>query len=116
MEQELHLQLSRQAAAHSDHLADVLRIQRKELILQHKEHLREKLVSEHVRIQKELDSWIQRLKGIEAVVEGEVMFLSLMKDIQPTYILTSSCKMNFAEYTHNPIGLNVTSWLWVKWR
>ncbi|XP_064630690.1 MICOS complex subunit Mic60-like isoform X1 [Lineus longissimus] len=70
MEQELRQQLARQAAAHSDHLADVLRIQRKEMIIQQEEQLREKLISEHVRIQKELDGWIQRLKGIEAAVEG----------------------------------------------
>ncbi|XP_074643749.1 MICOS complex subunit MIC60-like [Tubulanus polymorphus] len=69
-EAELRQQLSRQAAAHSDHLADVLRVQRKELHLQFEEKLRERLFEERIRFQNDVSGSIARLKGIETAVEN----------------------------------------------
>ena len=69
-EQELRLQLRRQAAAHSDHLSDVLKHQQHDFD-------RELLVQEGVVRDQERDNYYQqltgamaKLKGVEAAVEG----------------------------------------------
>ena len=74
MDDELRQQLSRQAAAHSDHLADVLRVQRRELAVQHQDQLREALLKERITFHNEVGLAIARLKGIEAAVDGESAF------------------------------------------
>ncbi|XP_041368308.1 MICOS complex subunit Mic60-like isoform X2 [Gigantopelta aegis] len=69
-EKELRGQLSRQAAAHSDHLRDVLKIQLEELEEQFERQMHVKLLEERQNFQCEVAGWISRLKGIEAAVEG----------------------------------------------
>ena len=69
-EKELRCQLSRQAAAHSDHLRDVLKIQLEELEDQFDRQMHIKLLEERHSFQAEVEGWISRLKGIETAVEG----------------------------------------------
>jgi mitofilin len=69
-ERELRHQLSRQAAAHSDHLADVLKVQESQLEAKFTVQLEEHLTKERLNFQTEVAGWIARLKGIETAVEG----------------------------------------------
>ena len=61
----------RQAAAHSDHLTEVLKVQEKELGEKFDKILEEKLAEEKMKFQNEIAGWIARLKGIEAAVDGK---------------------------------------------
>ena len=63
-------QLKRQAAAHSDHLAEVLRAQQQELEAIHKIVLGESILQERDSFKKEIAGYVSRLKGIEQAVEG----------------------------------------------
>ncbi|KAM6452111.1 MICOS complex subunit MIC60 isoform 4-T4 [Liasis olivaceus] len=81
MEGEMRTQLRRQAAAHADHLRDVLRIQEQELKQQFDQNLSEKLSEQelqHKRLhQEQIDNFTldintayARLRGIEQAVES----------------------------------------------
>nr|XP_003222422.1 PREDICTED: MICOS complex subunit MIC60 isoform X1 [Anolis carolinensis] len=81
MESEMRTQLRRQAAAHSDHLRDVLRIQEQELKLEFEQGLSEKLSEQEMQYkrlsQEQLDNFTldintayARLRGIEQAVES----------------------------------------------
>lgn len=69
-ESDLRHHLSRQAAAHSDHLKEVLKIQEHELEEQFERELHTKILEERQVFQTEVAGWIARLKGIESAVEG----------------------------------------------
>lgn len=70
-EQELRLQLRRQAAAHSDHLSDVLQQQRQEFDRQLS--VQDVLVRDQERdnYYKQLTGAMAKLRGVEAAVEGK---------------------------------------------
>ncbi|XP_060637309.2 MICOS complex subunit MIC60 isoform X2 [Anolis sagrei] len=81
MEGEMRTQLRRQAAAHTDHLRDVLRIQEQELKLEFEQGLAEKLSEQELQYkrltQEQLDNFTldintayARLRGIEQAVES----------------------------------------------
>ena len=69
-ESELRQQLKRQAGAHTDHLAEVLKAQQKELEAIHKVALGERVLAERDNFKAEVAGYVARLKGIEAAVEG----------------------------------------------
>lgn len=69
-EKELRAQLARQAAAHSDHIIEVLRVQQKELEVRSDLLARERLDEQREGFQRQVVSWVTRLHGIEAAVEG----------------------------------------------
>lgn len=71
-EKELRQQLARQAAAHSDHLKDVLRVQCQEMEKQCEREMHRQLLQERQSFQTEVAGWIARLKGIESAVEGRI--------------------------------------------
>ncbi|NXP80602.1 MIC60 protein, partial [Ramphastos sulfuratus] len=81
MENEMRTQLRRQAAAHTDHLRDVLKIQEQELKVEFEQNLSEKLSEQELQFrrltQEQLDNFTldintayARLKGIEQAVES----------------------------------------------
>lgn len=70
-EGDLRQQLSRQAAAHSDHLGQVLRAQQQELEAIHQVALGEAIQAERDNFRTQVASYIARLQGIEAAVEGQ---------------------------------------------
>ncbi|KAG8453354.1 hypothetical protein GDO86_000114 [Hymenochirus boettgeri] len=81
MEAEMRTQLRRQAAAHSDHLKDVITVQEQELKAEFQQTLSEKLSEQELHFkrlsQEQLDGFTldintaySRLKGIEQAVEG----------------------------------------------
>ena len=70
-EEEMRVQLRRQAAAHSDHLQEVLRIQAKEFeeeLLKHEELVREEEVYKY---QEKMVECLAKLRGIEAAIDGK---------------------------------------------
>ncbi|XP_030046918.1 MICOS complex subunit MIC60 isoform X5 [Microcaecilia unicolor] len=82
MEAEMRTQLRRQAAAHSDHLRDVLNVQEQELKTEFQLQMSEKLSEQEIQFrrlsQEQLDNFTldintayARLKGIEQAVEGQ---------------------------------------------
>ncbi|XP_054247489.1 MICOS complex subunit MIC60 isoform X1 [Indicator indicator] len=84
MENEMRTQLRRQAAAHTDHLRDVLKIQEQELKVEFEQNLSEKLSEQEVHFrrltQEQLDNFTldintayARLKGIEQAVESHAV-------------------------------------------
>uniref|UniRef100_T1E5G1 MICOS complex subunit MIC60 n=1 Tax=Crotalus horridus TaxID=35024 RepID=T1E5G1_CROHD len=84
MESEMRTQLRRQAAAHADHLRDVLRIQEQELNQQYDQNLSEKLTEQELQHkhlhQEQIDNFTldintayARLRGIEQAVESHVV-------------------------------------------
>ncbi|KAL4660962.1 mitochondrial inner membrane protein-like [Arapaima gigas] len=84
MEAEMRTQLRRQAAAHTDHLRDVLKVQEQELRAEAQELLSRKLVEQEGEFQRlkqqQLDSFTRdmnraygRLKGLEEAVESHAV-------------------------------------------
>uniref|UniRef100_A0A8C8RGR5 MICOS complex subunit MIC60 n=1 Tax=Pelusios castaneus TaxID=367368 RepID=A0A8C8RGR5_9SAUR len=84
MESEMRTQLRRQAAAHTDHLRDVLKIQEQELKLEFQQKLSEKLSEQEIQFrrltQEQLDNFtldintaFARLKGIEQALESHAV-------------------------------------------
>ncbi|NXJ89376.1 MIC60 protein, partial [Corythaixoides concolor] len=84
MENEMRTQLRRQAAAHTDHLRDVLKIQEQELKEEFEQNLLEKLSEQEMQFrrltQEQLDNFTldintayARLKGIEQAVESHAV-------------------------------------------
>ncbi|XP_018423948.1 PREDICTED: MICOS complex subunit MIC60 isoform X3 [Nanorana parkeri] len=84
MEVEMRTQLRRQAAAHTDHLRDVLGVQEQELKAEFQQSLSEKLSDQEMQFrrltQEQLDGFTldintayARLKGIEQAVEGHAV-------------------------------------------
>lgn len=71
-EKELRTQLARQAAAHSEHLQDVLNVQADELEQQCQREVHLQLLQERQLFQSEVAGWIARLQGIETAVEGQL--------------------------------------------
>ena len=70
LEAELRSQLSRQAAAHSDHLVNVLRAQRNQLVSDFDKDLADKVEEEKYRLQAEIAGSMARMKAIEAAIDG----------------------------------------------
>ncbi|OCT96636.1 MICOS complex subunit MIC60 isoform X2 [Xenopus laevis] len=81
MEVEMRTQLRRQAAAHTDHLRDVLNVQEQELKAEFQQSLSEKLSEQELQFKRlgqeqldgftlDINSAYSRLKGIEQAVEG----------------------------------------------
>ncbi|XP_053921236.1 MICOS complex subunit MIC60 isoform X1 [Cuculus canorus] len=84
MESEMRTQLRRQAAAHTDHLRDVLKVQEQELKVEFEQNLSEKLSEQEMQFrrltQEQLDNFTldintayARLKGIEQAVESHAV-------------------------------------------
>ncbi|XP_062903127.1 MICOS complex subunit MIC60 isoform X2 [Mobula hypostoma] len=84
MEAEMRTQLRRQAAAHTDHLRDVLKVQEQEFKGKYKEELQQKLSEYEMQYrrlsQEQLDNFTlemnaaySRLKGIEKAMESHVI-------------------------------------------
>ncbi|XP_057266194.1 MICOS complex subunit MIC60 isoform X8 [Pezoporus wallicus] len=84
MEGEMRTQLRRQAAAHTDHIRDVLRVQEQDLKVEFEQNLAEKLSEQEIQFrrlnQEQLDNFTMdintafaRLKGIEQAVESHAV-------------------------------------------
>jgi len=70
MEKELRDQLRRQAAAHSDHLADVLAVQEMEMTRKHEHVMEEKVSSLSVQAETSLVSATGAVEGLRSAIEA----------------------------------------------
>ncbi|XP_048249349.1 MICOS complex subunit MIC60-1-like [Haliotis rufescens] len=85
-EQELRQQLARQAAAHSDHLKDVLNVQHEELDQQFEREMHTRILEERQTFQTEVAGWIARLKGIETAVDGRAEAEKIARNAQELWL------------------------------
>jgi len=69
-ERELRSQLSRQAAAHSDHVKDVLRVQQHELQTAFDVRLAGLVDRERTALQQNVARWTGRMQGIDKALTG----------------------------------------------
>lgn len=101
-EKELRQQLSRQAAAHSDHLQDVLQVQAAELERQCEREVHTQLLKERQSFQTEVAGWIARLKGIETAVEARAESEKIARVAQDLWL--SCIALNGAIRHGNEVG------------
>ncbi|XP_059149003.1 MICOS complex subunit Mic60-like isoform X2 [Physella acuta] len=92
LEAEVRKQLARQAAAHSDHLRDVLSVQQRQLNVEFDRELNAKLLEEREKFQSEVAGWISRLKGIEAAVDARAASEKLARSAQDLWLACISLK------------------------
>lgn len=85
-EGEVRKQLVRQASAHSDHIKDVLSVQREQLGLDFSRNLNAKILEERENFQAEVASWISRLKGIEAAIDARATSEGLARCAQDLWL------------------------------
>lgn len=69
-ERELRNQLARQAAAHSEHLAEVLRVQKRELQAAFDVQVATRIDEEKSIFQRYIIGWIARMRGIDEALAG----------------------------------------------
>jgi MICOS complex subunit MIC60 len=69
-ERDIRNQLGRQAAAHSDHLRDVLHVQKRELQAAYDVFVATRLDEERSSFQKYIIGWIARMRGIDKALAG----------------------------------------------
>lgn len=72
-EVDLRAQLSRQAAAHSDHIVEVLKVQERELEAKFQLKLSEHIQKEKEAFQQQVAGWVARLHGIEAALDSKIL-------------------------------------------
>jgi len=74
-ERELRSRLSRQAAAHSDHVKDVLRVQQHELQTAFDVRLASLVDRERVALQQKVAGWTGRMHGVDKALAGSSLVL-----------------------------------------
>lgn len=85
-EVELRQQLARQAAAHSDHLQEVLKVQEQELLQKYERQFNLKFIEERQAFQAEIAGWVARLKGIETAVENRAAAEKIAREAQDLWL------------------------------
>lgn len=91
-ENELRQQLRRQAAAHSDHLQDVVQVQQKHFEQKLEVALEEKIVEERCKFQKLLDTSFTKLNGIEDELKKREDLEKEVKKAQELWLACQSLK------------------------
>lgn len=119
MENEMRTQLRRQAAAHTDHLRDVLKVQEQELKFEFEQGLSEKLSEQELefrrRGQEQMDNYTldintayARLRGIEQAVQSHAVAEEEARKAHQLWLsveaLKYSMKTSSAEMPSIPLG------------
>ncbi|XP_031238009.1 MICOS complex subunit MIC60 isoform X9 [Mastomys coucha] len=119
MENEMRTQLRRQAAAHTDHLRDVLKVQEQELKYEFEQDLSQKLSEQelefHRRSQEQMDNFTldintayARLRGIEQAVQSHAVAEEEARKAHQLWLsveaLKYSMKTSSAEMPTIPLG------------
>lgn len=103
-EAELKRALTRQAAAHSEHIAELLRAQQAAVERQHDLVAREALVAERGRMRASIEGWRMRVEGLEAAVEGRADAELQAREAQDLWIACHALHGVLAA-THAPAAL-----------
>jgi len=80
-ERELRGRLSRQAAAHNDHVKDVLRVQQHELQTAFDVRLAGLVDRERTALQQKIATWTGRMQGIDKALAGLSVFSLLFRPL-----------------------------------
>ncbi|KAL6089555.1 hypothetical protein STEG23_000436 [Scotinomys teguina] len=119
MENEMRTQLRRQAAAHTDHLRDVLKVQEQELKYEFEQGMSEKLSEQELefrrRTQEQVDNFTldintayARLRGIEQAVQSHAVAEEAARKAHQLWLsveaLKYSMKTSSAEAPTIPLG------------
>ena len=78
-ERQLRSEMSRQAAAHEDHVKDVLRVQQHELQTAFDVRLAGLVDRERVALHQKIAGWTGRMLGIDKALAGLLLCLSLWR-------------------------------------
>lgn len=95
-EDEMRVQLRRQAAAHSDHLGDVLRVQEKQHAAQMERLEISTRQQERDRYQEKLNGAMAKLRGVEAAIEGRADLEKQNKKSQELWLACETLKQTIA--------------------
>ncbi|ESN95270.1 hypothetical protein HELRODRAFT_193611 [Helobdella robusta] len=104
-EEELKLQLTRQAAAHSDHISEVLRAQQRELEAKFSLMLSEHVENERREFQRQVAGWVARLHGIEDAIDKRASLEKQGHQVQKLWLACESLQTVL-----NTGKLGATSW------
>ncbi|XP_071792906.1 MICOS complex subunit Mic60-like isoform X2 [Asterias amurensis] len=104
-EKEMRTQLRRQAAAHSDHLSDVLRQQVKEFEVELQKHEREIRIQEQDNYHQKLAGSLATLKGVQAAVEGRASMEKQVKKAQELWLASETLKRTIESGNGTPTPL-----------
>lgn len=85
-ELELRQQLSRQAAAHSDHLTNVLKVNEKKLTENFEKILDNSLDEQRLQFQRDITGWIAKLKGFESALEARAEVREKLRKSQELWL------------------------------
>ncbi|KAK2162470.1 hypothetical protein LSH36_98g06001 [Paralvinella palmiformis] len=85
-ELELRQQLSRQAAAHSDHLTNVLKVNEKKLTENFEEILANSLDEQRLQFQRDITGWIAKLKGFESALDARAEVREKLRKSQELWL------------------------------
>ncbi|XP_013792945.1 MICOS complex subunit MIC60-like, partial [Limulus polyphemus] len=94
LEHELRQQLRRQAAAHNDHLQEVLLAQQKEMSRKHELNVKDKLLQEKTRQLSELADAITKLKSIEVTVKAREQLDTAARNAQKLWLACQALKQS----------------------
>ncbi|XP_076308223.1 MICOS complex subunit Mic60-like isoform X1 [Tachypleus tridentatus] len=94
LELELRQQLRRQAAAHNDHLQEVLFAQQKEMDRKHELNLKDKLLQEKTRQLSELADAITKLKSIEVTLKAHEQLDTAARKAQQLWLACQALKQS----------------------
>ena len=86
MEKEMRTQLRRQAAAHVDHINDVLEVQSKELKRLHERSLNEKISNEQSSFKREMALIKGTLDGLDKSLENKTFMKNASVDSQELWL------------------------------
>ncbi|GFY63444.1 MICOS complex subunit MIC60-1 [Trichonephila inaurata madagascariensis] len=111
-ENELRQQLLRQAAAHADHIQEVLKVQEKELERKFSLDLEEKLLHQKGVFISEVSGNMARLKGILAFLKAKSEFDKASKKTQALWLACQSMSFKISEDNDGnpcPLGKDIAA-------
>merc|ERR1719322_611837 len=103
MENEVRSQLRRQAAAHADHIKDVVEVEKSELKRKHDHELEENISMERSAHQKELSSLAGRVDGIKAVVGQRADLEAKVRQAQELWLASKAINLALSSDTTNGV-------------
>merc|ERR1719394_1457148 len=93
MENEVRSQLRRQAAAHADHVKDVIEVEKSELQRKHDHELEERISGERSAHHKELSSLAGRVDGIKVVVGQRADLEAKVRQAQELWLASKALNL-----------------------
>ena len=100
---QVRSQLRRQAAAHADHIKDVVEVEKSELQRKHDHELEESISRERSTHQKELSSLAGRVDGINIVIGQRAELEAKIRKAQELWLASKALNLALSSETSNGI-------------